>query len=82
MMDSFMVKCKIISCNNEALMARQDGIIVGQMVSPIIVVIFNSVIPVFFVMPLALIGYSIYTHIKEERIRRDLVDYLENNEIE
>ena len=82
MMDSFMVKCKIISCNNEALMARQDGIIVGQMVAPIIVVIFNSVVPVFFVMPLALIGYSIYTHIKEERIRRDLVDYLENNEIE
>lgn len=82
MMDSLMVKCKIISGNNEALMARQDGIIVGQMVSPIIVVIFNSILPVFFIMPIALVVYSIYTHIVEEKIRKNLVDYLENNEIE
>lgn len=82
MMDSLMVKCKIISGNNEALMARQDGIIVGQMVAPIVVMIFNSTIPVFLVMPVALVVYSIYTHFVEEKLRKDLVNYLENNEIE
>lgn len=81
MMDSLMTKCKIISATNEALVARQDGIIVGQMVTPVVVIIFDSVMPVFFIMPLALIVYAIYTHIVEEKLRKNLVDYLENNEI-
>ncbi len=82
MMNSFMTKCKLIGANNRALLARQDGIIVGQMFAPIIVMIFGSVIPVFFVMIAALLVYSIYTHIMEERLRRKLVNYLQNNEIE
>lgn len=82
MMNSLMTKCKIISANNKALLARQDGIIVGQMVTPIVVLIFNNIIPVFFVMIAALIFYSIYTRIYEERLRQKLVNYLQNNEIE
>ena len=82
MMDSLMTKCKIISANNKALVARQDGIMIGQMVADLVVIIFGQVLPVFFVMFAALIIYSIYTHIVEEKLRKKLVDYLENNEIE
>ena len=82
MMDSLMTKCKLISATNKALLARQDGIIAGQMVTPVIVIIFNTITPVFFVMVAALIVYSIYTQIVEEKMRKKLVNYLENNEIE
>lgn len=82
MMDSLMSKCKIISATNRALVARQDGIMIGQMVADLVVIIFGQVLPVFFVMSTALIIYAIYTHIVEEKLRKKLVDYLENNEIE
>ena len=82
MMDSLMVKSKFISATNKTLLARQDGIIVGQMISPVVVIIFNSVLPVFFLMVAALFVYSIYTNIVENKLRKKLVDYLENNEIE
>lgn len=82
MMDSLMTKCKIISATNKALVARQDGIMIGQMVADLVVIIFGQVLPVFFVMFAALIVYAIYTHIVEEKLRKKLVDYLENNEIE
>lgn len=82
MMDSLMTKSKYISARNQTLLARQDGIIVGQMIAPIVVMIFNSVLPVFFVMVGALIVYSIYTHMVENKLRKNLVNYLENNEIE
>ena len=82
MMDALMTKCKIINATNNALLARQDGLMVGQMVTPIIVIIFNSVVPMFFAMVMAVIIYSIYTHIVEEKLRKKLVNYLENNEIE
>lgn len=82
MMNSLMTKCKIINATNSALLARQDGIIYGQMVAPILVMIFNSITPVFFVMVAAMIVYSIYTNIVEEKMRKKLVNYLENNEIE
>ena len=81
MMDSLMSKSKFISATNNSLLARQDGIMVGQMVSPLFVMIFNSVAPVFFVMIASLIIYSIYTNIAETKLRKNLVDYLENNEI-
>jgi zinc transporter ZupT len=77
-----MTKCKIINATNNALLARQDGIIYGQMVAPVLVMIFNNVLPVFFVMVAAIIVYAIYTNIVEEKMRKKLVDYLENNEIE
>jgi hypothetical protein len=82
MMDSLLTKCKIISANNKALVARQDGIMLGQMFAYLVVIIFGNVTPVFFVMFAALIVYSIYTHLVEEKLRKKLVDYLENNEIE
>lgn len=82
MMDSLMTKCKIISATNKALVARQDGIMIGQMVADLVVIIFGQVLPVFFVMFAALTIYAIYTHIVEEKLRKKLVDYLENNEIE
>jgi len=82
MMDSLMVKSKFISATNKTLLARQDGIIVGQMITPVVVIIFNSVLPVFFLMVAALFVYSIYTNIVENKLRKKLVDYLENNEIE
>jgi len=82
MMNSIMTKCKIISASNEALLARQNGIIVGQMISSLFVVIVGTVLPVFFIMAASVIVYSIYTNIHEEKLRKRLVDYLENNEIE
>jgi len=82
MLNSLMTKCKIINATNQALFARQDGIMVGQMIAPSIVLLFNDVVPVFFAMFIALIIYSIYTYIMEEKMRRKLVNYLENNEIE
>jgi len=82
MMNSLMSKCKIINATNKALFARQNGIITGQMVTPVIVMIFNCITPVFFVMVGALIIYAIYTNIAEDKLRKKLVDYLENNEIE
>ena len=82
MMDSLMTKCKIISANNKALMARQDGIMIGQMIANLVVIAFNKVFPIFFFMFTALIIYSIYTHFTEEKLRKKLVDYVENNEIE
>ena len=82
MMNSLMTKCKIISANNEGLLARQDGIVVGQLVAPFVVLCTGSIVPVFFVMIASLMGYAIYTTIKEERMRKKLVNYLENNEIE
>lgn len=82
MMNSLLTKCKLVSGANRALFARQDGINVGQMVTPLCVIIFNSITPVFFVMAGGLIAYAVYTLIVEERLRRKLVNYLENNEIE
>lgn len=82
MMNSIMTKCKIIGCTNRGLLARQDGIVTGQLVNPIIVMIFGTITPVFFVMFAALVVYSIYTFIHEEKLRLKLVDYLQNNEIE
>ena len=82
MMNSLMTKCKIISATNEGLLARQDGIVLGQLVAPFIVLCSGNIIPVFFVMIAALVVYSIYTTITEEKMRRKLVNYLENNEIE
>lgn len=82
MMNSLMTKCKIIGCTNRGLLARQDGIVTGQLVNPIIVMIFGTITPVFFVMVAALVTYAIYTLIHEEKLRLKLVDYLQNNEIE
>lgn len=81
MINSLMTKCKIINANNDALFARQDGIIVGQMIASVIVLIFNQVVPVFWAMLIFLLIYSIYTYIMEEKMRKKLVDYLEDNEI-
>lgn len=82
MMNSLLTKCKLVSGANRALFARQDGINVGQMVTPVCVMVFNSITPAFFVMVCGLIIYAIYTLIVEEKLRRKLVNYLENNEIE
>ena len=72
MMDSLMTKSKFISATNKTLLARQDGIIVGQMITPVVVVIFNSVLPVFFLMVAALFVYSIYTNIVENNYVKNL----------
>lgn len=81
MMDSLMTKCKILGCTNKALTARQDGIVSGQMVTPIIVLIFGEIAPVFIVMAVALVVYAVYTFVFENKLRFQLVDYLQNNEI-
>ena len=82
MMNSILTKCKYISANNRALLARQDGINVGKMITPLVIVLCGKILPVFFVMSVSLIGYAIYTLIMEEKMRKNLVDYIENNEIE
>ncbi|MBQ7352208.1 MAG: MFS transporter [Clostridia bacterium] len=82
MMNSLMEKCKIVSANNKALVARQDGIILGQVAASLVVFIIGDIFPIFFVMAGMLIVYSIYSFIVEKRLRKNLVDYIENNEIE
>lgn len=82
MMNSLMEKCKIISATNKALVARQDGILAGQMLNPIIIVCFGKIQPVFFIMFSSMFVYVIYTKIVENKLRSKLVDYIENNEIE
>ena len=82
MMNSIMEKCKIISATNKALIARQDGILAGQILCPIIIIICGEIAPVFFVMVGGIALYAIYTKIVENKLRRKLVDYIENNEIE
>lgn len=82
MMNSLMTKGKIVGCSNEALLCQQDGVIAGQMVNPIIIIIIAEIKPVFFVMFGTLLIYSIYTYIAEQKMRDELVDYLEDNEIE
>ena len=82
MIDSIMNKCKYISATNKMLISRQDGIMAGQMLSALVVVASGQILPVFFVMSAGLIIYAIYTFVIEEKLRRKLVDYLENNEIE
>lgn len=82
MMNSLMEKCKIISATNKALVARQDGIMVGYMLNPLIVIMCGQIVPIFFVMVGAMVFYSVYTLIVERHLRAKLVNYIENNEIE
>jgi len=82
LMNSLLEKCKIISATNSALVARQDGIMVGYMLNPLIVIICGTIVPIFFVMVGSMIIYAIYSLIIEKRLREKLVNYIENNEIE
>ncbi len=82
MMNSLLTKCKIIGCTNRALTASQDGLMTGQMLTPMIIILFGEILPVFFVMAVTLVTYAIYSYIQEEQLRKKLVNYLENNDIE
>lgn len=82
MMNAMMSKSRIAGVTNKVLLARQDGIMVGQMTSSLIVFIFNQIMPVFTFMLIGLIAFAIYFIISEEKMRKDLVNFLQNNEIE
>ena len=82
MMNSLLTKCKIISATNRSLLARQDGAMIGKAITPLVILIGGIITPVFFAMMVGLVIYSIYSTIAEERMRKELVDYIENNEIE
>lgn len=81
MMNSIMSKTRILGINNEAMMASQDGITSGTIISSLFVMCVNSIIPVFYLMLVAMIVFAIYFPIIEERMRKQMVDYLNNNEI-
>ena len=82
MINSLLTKCKIISATNRSLLARQDGAMIGKAITPLVILIGGIITPVFFAMMVGLVIYSIYSTIAEERMRKELVDYIENNEIE
>lgn len=82
MMQGIMSKARIAGVANKTLLARQDGIMVGQMLSSLFVFIVNDLMPVFTFMLVGLIAFAIYDVIAENRMRKDLVNLLQNNEIE
>ena len=82
MMQGILSKARIVGVANSTLLARQDGIMVGQMVSSLVVFIANSIMPAFVFMLFAMIAFAIYNIVAENKMRKDLVNFLQNNEIE
>lgn len=82
MMQGLMAKSRIAGVANGTLLARQDGIMVGQMLSALFVFIINDIMPVFTFMLIGLIAFAIYYYVSENKMRKDLVNFLQNNEIE
>jgi hypothetical protein len=83
MMQALMAKSRIIGATNAALLARQDGIMVGQMLSSLIIIICGGNIVVsFFFMLAMMIVFAIYMPVSEEKLRKKMVNFLQNNEIE
>lgn len=82
MMNSLMAKSRIAGVANSVLLARQDGIMIGQMISSLFVMCVGSIMPVFYLMLFAMIAFAIYFPLREEKMRKNLVNFLQNNEIE
>ena len=83
MMQALMAKSRIIGATNAALLARQDGIMVGQMLSSLMIIICGGNIVVsFFFMLAMMIVFAIYMPVSEEKLRKKMVNFLQNNEIE
>ena len=83
MMQALMAKSRIIGATNASLLARQDGIMVGQMLSSLsIIVTGGNIIVSFFFMLAMMVIFAIYMPVSEEKLRKKLVNYLQNNEIE
>lgn len=82
MMQGILSKARIVGVANSTLLARQDGIMVGQMLSSLVVFCANSIMPSFVFMLIAMVAFAIYFVVAEDKMRKDLVNFLQNNEIE
>lgn len=82
MMNSLITRSRIIGVANGALLARQDGLMAGQMISSLFVMCVGSIMPVFYFMMIAMVVFAIYFPISEEIMRKKMVNFLQNNEIE
>lgn len=82
MMSSMMSKSRIAGVTNSTLFARQNGIMSGQIIGSLFILITGNIYPAFILMFIALIIYAIYVPISEEKMRNKIVNYLHNNEIE
>ena len=79
---SLITRSRIIGVANGALLARQDGLMAGQMISSLFVMCVGSIMPVFYFMMIAMVVFAIYFPISEEIMRKKMVNFLQNNEIE
>lgn len=82
MMQGILSKARIVGVANSTLLARQDGIMVGQMLSSLVVFCANSIMPSFVFMLIAMVAFAIYFVVAEDKMRKDLVNFLQNNEIQ
>ena len=67
--------------NDMQLYGRQIGISVGQTLTEIPVIAFASIPMCFYISPIFFVIAAIYWPIKEEQVRKKMVDYLMQNEI-
>ena len=81
MMNSIMTKTRILGINNESLVASQDGIVSGTILASLFVISVNSILPVFYFMLCAMIVFAIYFPWIEEKMRKQMVDYLNDNKV-
>lgn len=77
-LDRMLNKSRIMACSNKALFMRETGCVSAYCVGYSFG--FIGLLPIFFVIGLTMIASSAIIPVCEEKTRKNLVDYLENNE--
>lgn len=72
-------KTRIVGCSNNALVIREEACVVAYSCG--YAMGFATIPAIFILMSVALIASSVIIPVCEERTRKNLVDYLQNNEI-
>ena len=72
------MKAKVLGMSNDASYAKQLGVVAGN--SVFFAFGFISVAAIGIASAIATIGCGVFTPYNEEQTRRDLVNYIENNE--
>lgn len=73
-----LMKAKVLGMSNDASYAKQLGVVAGN--SVFFAFGFISVAAIGIASAIATIGCGVFTPYNEEQTRRDLVNYIENNE--
>lgn len=72
-------RSRIMGCSGHVIYGRRLGISIGPAV-PSLVASF-AILPGFFVIAAMMIGYAVFMPIQQESSRKDMVDYLQNNNL-